>query len=899
MKLKAGIIVGMMLIGFIPLLNDNSSITNDSTKVTTLVEDTIIENYTYRTQSGEFDTLITEPESTQATIEGFETAWGKFGLLDSSYFFQDLEINGVNIAENQIYDPWVEYWYLNSTGQAGRKFAASWEDCDWRILLNDSQFLVVQKSAESIHQFSFPTMEWNLTIRICVNKMEPIIMFDYWLKNLNETSLIREFHLAGMPYFSGCDNETQYTSRQTVTQSGPGYCFAEVGPGAGNWGDGSSLTHWGVMDYKCFVKGSYGEYIHAANAWTIAETESEALALAARVGSSWNRWVDSPDVMNLLVVNNSERYDTWTYVSSEDFTYIPSETVEVVYANGDWYNATFYENQIDNYRRAKTLIHIDDYAPSYPGGGEDYAWAANKIREYDTPASLLVNLGVLGAYYAYRTAELVNMSLERDGTLFEVGDHSWNHTSWTTYWQREYAMTVFNLTYNRWYDYNGDVEETMFTHATAGTSFGNETVWAVADFGFKTLRTRLRTQDTEMLRLYNDTLLIMGFQSYISVAPTNITDWINMSNVNSYHMTVWHVGTELNEAAEKIAWESYLSVLENQSALMPITSLQFYDYYRGLLNYSTINGLGHIDMTNCSDGHKIFLKPNADSNFPVFMDETSGTTGCNGEYAWLYGQRGHVYDEIMTFNATANTTLEMTGYAPALSSDDAVVLTWEMSDFTGTANFIIPGLDSNLGYMVYQNGESVYLQPGGVNTLTFTVTNGGAFKVLVWKPSSSNPFGAAFEYYIEGDKVTFTDKSYGGVTQWIWSFGDGYGSTSLNPVHTYLRSGFYTISLLVLDDDGGSSKAQTVIEIEFGVDNPIDRVDDGWNVYMTETTTVSIMPMGLMFFGVILLLTGKFVRRLPIFTQIGRIVLGSMLILLGLTYYIFIDNSWLGLTPLI
>jgi hypothetical protein len=45
--------------------------------------------------------------------------------------------------------------------------------------------------------------------------------------------------------------------------------------------------------------------------------------------------------------------------------------------------------------------------------------------------------------------------------------------------------------------------------------------------------------------------------------------------------------------------------------------------------------------------------------------------------------------------------------------------------------------------------------------------------------------------------VQFTDTSTGGVTSWLWNFGDGQTSTLQNPSHTYTEPGTYTVSLMV------------------------------------------------------------------------------------------------------
>jgi PKD repeat protein len=57
--------------------------------------------------------------------------------------------------------------------------------------------------------------------------------------------------------------------------------------------------------------------------------------------------------------------------------------------------------------------------------------------------------------------------------------------------------------------------------------------------------------------------------------------------------------------------------------------------------------------------------------------------------------------------------------------------------------------------------------------------------------------------------VKFTDHSIGNPTQWVWSFGDGTGSTLQNPVHTYWVGGHYTV-ILTASNEFGSSDATMV-----------------------------------------------------------------------------------------
>jgi PKD repeat protein len=57
--------------------------------------------------------------------------------------------------------------------------------------------------------------------------------------------------------------------------------------------------------------------------------------------------------------------------------------------------------------------------------------------------------------------------------------------------------------------------------------------------------------------------------------------------------------------------------------------------------------------------------------------------------------------------------------------------------------------------------------------------------------------------------VQFYDRSAGFPTSWSWDFGDGATATVKNPVHTYMATGNYTVTLVVTNDLGTDTKVQT------------------------------------------------------------------------------------------
>ena len=57
--------------------------------------------------------------------------------------------------------------------------------------------------------------------------------------------------------------------------------------------------------------------------------------------------------------------------------------------------------------------------------------------------------------------------------------------------------------------------------------------------------------------------------------------------------------------------------------------------------------------------------------------------------------------------------------------------------------------------------------------------------------------------------VQFSDNSSGDVTSWLWDFGDGQTSSSINPQHVYTTPGIYSVSLSVSGVSGSDTKTKS------------------------------------------------------------------------------------------
>jgi len=195
-------------------------------------------------------------------------------------------------------------------------------------------------------------------------------------------------------------------------------------------------------------------------------------------------------------------------------------------------------------------------------------------------------------------------------------------------------------------------------------------------------------------------------------------------------------------------------------------------------------------------------------------------------------------------------------------------------------------VDQNTRIGTYQTG------PNGVVLFTY----GGPFSSHEFVVSESggppSQLSAMFEYTVFGNTATFTDKSYGGAISWLWSFGDGTGSTGQNPTHRYYSSGEYAVSLTIFDSEGRSSNAKTTITIELGPEFPIERTDEGWNLYISEELTISLPAIALSIVGVWVLVSSYFPMLLPLLTPRFRRIVGLVIVGVAGYWFIFVDNKW-------
>jgi hypothetical protein len=96
-------------------------------------------------------------------------------------------------------------------------------------------------------------------------------------------------------------------------------------------------------------------------------------------------------------------------------------------------------------------------------------------------------------------------------------------------------------------------------------------------------------------------------------------------------------------------------------------------------------------------------------------------------------------------------------------------------------------------------------------------------------------------------KIQFMDKSSGGITEWLWDFGDGTTSTNASPKHSYLLPGTYTVTLTVTGPGGSASKVKKDYISVLPAAPIVITLKAGWNmvsvpVIPTDNSVSAVFP---------------------------------------------------------
>jgi hypothetical protein len=287
-----------------------------------------------------------------------------------------------------------------------------------------------------------------------------------------------------------------------------------------------------------------------------------------------------------------------------------------------------------------------------------------------------------------------------------------------------------------------------------------------------------------------------------------------------------------------------------------------------------------------------------------------GNLGLNGSLASSYQVQtglpmGNLYtdrDTQISLDSTrylraAPASTEFVGVSVKSYGSESGYLARFDGTSTGPVTYTLVGSPNELYDVWVDHTTRVsVVQASSDGTIQFTYNGPFSSHEFIVSKSSGPPVNlqASFSYSIDGSTVSFIDKSYGGVTEYLWDFGDGTGSTAQNPSHRYTKAGDYTVSLTVYDSKGHSSTAKTTITLELGPDFPIERTPKGWNIWVSDQAIISAPAVAFLAFGIWMLASVRFQPLMPFLSPKLKKILGIILLVVAIYWYGFIDNNWFG-----
>jgi PKD repeat protein len=157
----------------------------------------------------------------------------------------------------------------------------------------------------------------------------------------------------------------------------------------------------------------------------------------------------------------------------------------------------------------------------------------------------------------------------------------------------------------------------------------------------------------------------------------------------------------------------------------------------------------------------------------------------------MYDELVSIVEPTAAFSLVQSCNLIEFTDETTFASGTLIAWDWDFGDGTGTSTL--------------QNPTYTYPTEGDF-TVTLTVTHeSGCQDVTTQLVSYYEPV-VAFSITPNCENFTFTDLSTtttGTITEWLWDFGDGIGSSILqNPSYTYSTPGEFTVSLTVTNSIG-------------------------------------------------------------------------------------------------
>lgn len=203
-------------------------------------------------------------------------------------------------------------------------------------------------------------------------------------------------------------------------------------------------------------------------------------------------------------------------------------------------------------------------------------------------------------------------------------------------------------------------------------------------------------------------------------------------------------------------------------------------------------------------------------------------------YTWLFGDGGSssLQNPSHQYSATGNYTVTLIAHSNTGCNDTIVKTNYviigppKITSFTGipfigcSPYTIYPGANiltaENIASYFWDFGDGTtstssnpshtYLTEGVYSIKLVIITSSGCKDSLTMNPAvtlSARPNAAFSATPVTGcanQDIFFTNLTSGTASNYIWYFGDGGSSTSSNPIHNYNDTGFFTVTLVAVNN---------------------------------------------------------------------------------------------------
>ena len=352
----------------------------------------------------------------------------------------------------------------------------------------------------------------------------------------------------------------------------------------------------------------------------------------------------------------------------------------------------------------------------------------------------------------------------------------------------------------------------------------------------------------------------IAFGQFITpIPPQPLLPFANFSsNLTSGYAPLSVQFTDLSRNVDRWNWDFGDGSSSNQQN--PAHTYSIAGNYKVTLTVNNKNGTESRSETVNVLARPVFSASPTSGKTPLTVNFTDHSTGSPNSWNWTFGDGTysteknpvHIYREpgkysvTLTLNETGNPNRVMkSDYITVSNGNEAPTAAFSASPVSGKAPLTVSFTDESTGHPTsrrwtfgdgtYSTGENPVhtYSKAGLYSVTLTVGNANGSNTLtksgyiVVSNALDAPVTSFSASPISGKApltVDFAGQGKGSPTSWRWTFGDGNNSTEKNPVHTYNKSGLYSVRLTASNEKGSNTLTKSrYIAVSSVLDIPVTR----------------------------------------------------------------------------